>query len=225
MDNYFLIKELLGLNNGNLPVHRGMRQRRYESIDKMLDLMDVVGRISPKLPKNILYLDPTDSEWEDDMNYLYPNYAKWRASFLYLGGFAFMYVYNYQIIAHNVHWRFLNKVLLVGVSYYTLRTLYNYRKDVLRANLFDEYVQLRADELIEQNKGRIRSNEVKRYIWYELDLKETLAKCKRQSYFNSSEDFKDAELILQDFIRRHTDETQPLPLRPGQHLIGDESFI
>ncbi len=50
MERYFTTYALLGLNDGNLPVHRGMRQKRYESIEKMLDLLDVVKRVGPKFP-------------------------------------------------------------------------------------------------------------------------------------------------------------------------------
>lgn len=60
MENYDLVKELLGLNNGNLPVHKGMRQKRYKSIEKMLDLFDITKRIGPKCPTEILALDPMD---------------------------------------------------------------------------------------------------------------------------------------------------------------------
>lgn len=225
MDNYFLVKELLGLNEGNLPVHKGMRQRRYQSIDKMMDLLDVVMRIQPKLPLNTLYLDENDPEWEDGMNYMYPDYFKWKQRAVGLGFMYFIYIYNYQIIAHNAHWRSAHKLALFFMIFYTTRTLFNYRKDVLRVNLFDEYVQLRADELIRQREHSITSEPVKRYIWFQLDLKETLNRSKRQSYKNSPEDFKDAELILQDFIRRHTDETQPLPLTTENARIGPNTVL
>jgi hypothetical protein len=224
MDNYFLVKELLGLNEGNLPVHRGMRQKRYKSIDKMLSLFDVVSRIAPKFPVNVIKLDENDPEWEDDMNYLYPDYSKWRLRAVGLSGMFFLYIYNYQIIAYNAHWRFAHKIFLFYLIFYTTRSIFNYKKDVLRANLFDEYVQLRADELIKQNEKNLNSEEVKRAIWYELDLRNTLSRCKRQSYTNSSEDFKDSELILQDFIRRHTDETQALPLTSENAIIGHPSM-
>ena len=42
----------------------------------------------------------------------------------------------------------------------------------------------------------------------------------RQSFTNSQEDFKNSELILQDFIRRYTDETTALPLTPSNARIG-----
>jgi hypothetical protein len=224
MDNYLLVKDLLGLNEGNLPVHKGMRQKRFISIEKMLSLMDVVSRITPKFPLNTLTLDPQDPEWEDDMNYLYPDYNRWRRRALGLSFSYFMYIYNYQIIAHNAHWRSAHKLIVFFMVYYSVKTIFNYRKDVLRANLFDEYVQLRADELIKQRESSVKSESVKKYIWFKLDLMNTLKRCKRQSYINTSEDFKDAELILQDFIRRHTDETQPLPLNVDNAIIGPKAM-
>jgi len=60
MDNYTLTKFLLGLDSGNLPVHKGMRQKRYQSVEKMLDLFDVVKRIGPKAPINVFFLDHTE---------------------------------------------------------------------------------------------------------------------------------------------------------------------
>lgn len=60
MDSYFSTKYLLGLHDGNLPVHKGMRQKRYQSVEKMLDLLDVIKRIGPKAPVEALYLDQTD---------------------------------------------------------------------------------------------------------------------------------------------------------------------
>lgn len=65
---------------------------------------------------------------------------------------------------------------------------------------------------------------VKKWVWFDLDLKQTLERVHRQSYLNSSEDFKDSELILQDFIRRYTDETQALPLTPDNARIGPSKF-
>ncbi len=57
MERYFTTYALLGLNDGNLPVHRGMRQKRYESVEKMLDLLDVAKRIGPKFPLDVASLD------------------------------------------------------------------------------------------------------------------------------------------------------------------------
>jgi hypothetical protein len=52
----FTGKENLGYNFEN----RGMRQKRYESVEKMLDLLDVVKRIGPKFPLAAMFLDPND---------------------------------------------------------------------------------------------------------------------------------------------------------------------
>jgi len=53
-------------------------------------------------------------------------------------------------------------------------------------------------------------------------LNDTLGKVHRQSFKNNSEDFKDSELILQDFIRRYTDETTALPLTSKNARIGHD---
>ena len=37
-----------------------MRQKRYESVEKMLDLLDVCKRIGPKFPLDAMFLDPHD---------------------------------------------------------------------------------------------------------------------------------------------------------------------
>jgi hypothetical protein len=37
-----------------------MRQKRYESVEKMLDLLDVAKRIGPKFPLDAMFLDPND---------------------------------------------------------------------------------------------------------------------------------------------------------------------
>jgi hypothetical protein len=95
-----------------------------------------------------------------------------------------------------------------------------YRKQVLRCNLFDEYVQMRADELIVERQHLLKSEDMKRWVWYTADLKETLIRCHRQSWKNDASDFADSELLLQDFIRRYTDDTLEKPLQIGQHKIG-----
>ena len=78
MERYFLTVSLLGLNDGNLPVHRGMRQKRYESVEKMLDLLDVVKRIGPKFPLGAAFLDRHDPEWDDDMTFLQVDHGKYH---------------------------------------------------------------------------------------------------------------------------------------------------
>jgi hypothetical protein len=68
-----------------------MRQKRYESVEKMLDLLDICKRIGPKFPLDAMFLDPHDrknntkiknnhriAEWDDDMTYLYVDYPYYK---------------------------------------------------------------------------------------------------------------------------------------------------
>ena len=97
---------------------------------------------------------------------------------------------------------------------------YKYRKQVLRCNLFDEYVQMRADEMVKEREHLLRGEDMKKWIWFTADLQETLMRCHRQSFKNDASDFADSELLLQDFIRRYTDDTDAKPLKLGQARIG-----
>ena len=73
---------------------------------------------------------------------------------------------------------------------------YKYRKQVLRCNLFDEYVQMRADELVKEREPLLRGEQMKKWVWYTADLEETLIRCHRQSFKNDASDFADSELLL-----------------------------
>lgn len=63
--------------------------------------------------------------------------------------------------------------------------------------------------------------DVRKWFWFQQDLRTTMDRIHRQSYKNSSEDFKDSELVLQDFIRRYTDETHALPLTSKNARLGE----
>ena len=152
MERYFTTVALLGLNDGNLPVHRGMRNRRYESVEKMLDLLDVVKRIGPRFPVEAMFLDPNDPEWDDDMTYLYVDYPLYKSFFMYASTLSFLFLYNYRAFFHNKNFAFVTKATL-GTLWICSNLVYmKYRKQVLRCNLFDEYVQMRADELIKERE-------------------------------------------------------------------------
>ena len=97
---------------------------------------------------------------------------------------------------------------------------YKYRKQVLRCNLFDEYVQMRADELVKEREHLLRGEQMKKWVWFSADLQETLMRCHRQSFKNDASDFADSELLLQDFIRRYTDDTLEKPLTMANARIG-----
>tara|TARA_B110000305_G_scaffold185844_1_gene206900 strand:+ start:186 stop:782 length:597 start_codon:yes stop_codon:yes gene_type:complete len=197
-----------------------MRQKRYESVEKMLDLLDVVKRIGPKFPLQAMLLDPHDPEWDDDMTYLYVDYPLFKQHMMYLSVVSFLFLYNYNMFFHNKNFQFVTKAVL-GYTFLHSQMLYaKYRKQVLRCNLFDEYVQMRADELIAERSHLLKGEEMKKWVWYSADLQETLIRCHRQSWKNDASDFADSELLLQDFIRRYSDDTLEKPLQIGNHKIG-----
>ena len=220
MERYFTTVALLGVDRGNLPVHRGMRQKRYESVEKMLDLLDVARRIGPKFPLDALFLDPHDPEWDDDMTYLYVDYPYYKKYIMFASFTSFLFLYNYNIMFHNKNMAFVTKATLGSLFVVSNFLYYKYRKQVLRCNLFDEYVQLRADELVAEREHLLKGPQMKEWIWYTADLQETMTRCHRQSFKNDASDFADSELLLQDFIRRYTDETEEKPLKIGKNIIG-----
>ena len=156
-----------------------MRQKRYESVEKMLDLLDVVKRIGPKFPLQAMMLDPHDPEWDDDMTYLYVDYGLYKRHVRWLMCAGFMFLYNYNIFFHNKNFQFVTKVLLMWSFSSSTMMYYKYRKQVLRANLFDEYVQMRADELVAEREHLLKGEEMKKWIWWSADLQETLIRCHR----------------------------------------------
>ena len=192
-----------------------MRQKRYESVEKMMDLLDVVKRVGPKFPLQAMFLDPHDPEWDDDMTYLYVEYPTFKKHIMHLSLLSFLFLYNYNIFFHNKAFSFVTKAVLGSTFVYSNLMYYKYRRQVLRCNLFDEYVQMRADELIAEREHLLRGEDMKKWIWYTADLQETLIRCHRQSFKNDATDFADSELLLQDFIRRYTDDTLEKPLQLG----------
>ena len=220
MDRYFTTIALLGLNDSNLPVHRGTRQKRYDSVEKMLDLTDIVRRIGPKFPLQAMFLDPHDPEWDDDMTYLYMEWGFFNSAFKGSMLVSLMYIYNYNMLFHNKSLKFATQLTLYCLFVFNTTTYYKYRKQLLRCNLFDEYVQMRADELVKENEHLLRGPKMVEWIWFQADLQETMMRCHRQSFKNDASDFADSELLLQDFIRRYTDDTALKPLQLGTHKIG-----
>ena len=79
---------------------------------------------------------------------------------------------------------------------------------------------MRADELVKEREPLLRSEPMKKWVWFTADLEETLCRCHRQSYKNDGSDFADSELLLQDFIRRYSDDTSEKPLTIGNARIG-----
>ena len=187
----------------------------------MLDLLDVCSKIGLRFPTDAMFLDPHDSEWDDDMTYLYVEYPFYK-QYMMFGTMASVWLlYNYNVLVHNKNIAFVTKASLGAMFLWSNLIYYKYRKQVLRCNLFDEYVQMRADELVKEREPLLRSEAMKKFVWYTADLKETLMRTHRQSFKNDASDFADSELLLQDFIRRYTDETSAKPLSVGNNRIGE----
>jgi hypothetical protein len=70
--------------------------------------------------------------------------------------------------------------MTLGLVFFCTNMLYfKYRKQVLRCNLFDEYVQMRADELVKEREPLLKSDQMKKWIWFTADLQETLIRTHR----------------------------------------------
>lgn len=212
MDRYFTAITLLGLRDQNLPPFKEARLKRYKSIKKMIDLIDTSMKLAPKVPYEAFMLNPNDPEWDDDMTYPTITYNKfiWQ-------GFAFalnlgLYAYNYNTFTFNHRLRTLRYAFPVVHCLLFHHIYTDYKTQLLKVNLFDEYIQLRAKELVEQNEYLLEHEDIKRFVWWFEDLKETLYRVHRQANNHDSSDFKDSEIILQDFIRRYSNPNIPQPL-------------
>jgi hypothetical protein len=63
MENYFTFTKLLGLRDSegaNLPIFKDARVKRYQSVEKMLDLLELAGQTRPFVPSVITTLNPLD---------------------------------------------------------------------------------------------------------------------------------------------------------------------
>jgi hypothetical protein len=98
----------------------------------------------------------------------------------------------------------------------------NYTTQLEKVRLFDEYVNIRSQELIHQNTYLLEHEDVKRFVWWSEDFKETLKRVHRQANNHDASDFKDSELLLQDFLRRYTDPSKKFPLErdDGQVMLN-----
>ena len=208
MDRYYLTTELLGLwdDKNLMPIFRGPRYRRYQSIDKIMDLTEIASKSSPKFPMHVVNLNPFDDEWDDQMTYITVNY-KWlfQHAVGYIAIPLWMYVYNHNFIHYNYQYRGLKWFLPFIVCLQFENGYKYYRTQVTKALLFDEYVQARADELVAQKEVILQSEDIKNYIRWSIDYKETMKEVKREAANNSPTDFKQAELALQNFINRWVD--------------------
>ena len=208
MDRYHLTAELLGLWDEKtwLPIFRGPRYRRYQSIDKIMDLTEIASKSAPPFPVNVVSLNPLDDEWDDQMTYIKINYM-WilQHCVARVGLPLAIYMYNFNLSHYNIMYRSIKWFFPLVIIWQTECAYRYYRIQLTKALLFDEYVQARADELITQREHLLHTDAVKKYIDWNLDYRNTMKLVKREAVNNSPTDFKQAELALQAFINRWVD--------------------
>lgn len=209
MENYNTSLMLLGLRDQNLPVFKETRARRLASIEKMNKLINVLPRLAPKAPANLIVLDEHDPEWDDRMIFPTVNWKNTVGRLSYWGFLTTFYAYNWNVLHSNLRLRLLAYAYPFASAFFLGYTAIEHNMMVNRVRLFENYCQVRAKELFEQNKFMFNHEHFRRYVWFAQDLKDTLARVHRQANNHDASDFKDSELILQDFIRRYSDPRDP----------------
>jgi len=157
-------------------------------------------------------LDPYDAEWDDDMTYPVVQHSKFLFQGAALALNLFIYSYNYNNYTANIRLRTMRYLFPIANIYIFSCVYWDYKTQLIKVNLFDEYIQLRAKELVDENEYILEHDDFKRFIWWFEDFKETLYRVHRQGNDHDSSDFKDSEIILQDFIRRYTDSKSKMPI-------------
>jgi len=209
MQDYHTSVLLLGLRDANMPVFKSLRERRLQSIEKISKLINICPRLKPDVPPHLLILDEHDPEWDDKMVYPVFNWRKFWGGLAYWGLLTGFYTYNWNILHTNIRLRLLAYGYpFLSIYFFCDSTLY-YLNTMKKIQLFDNYVNTRAQELYEQNRFMLEHPSMKRAAYFEADLEETLARVHRQANNHDASDFKDSELILQDFIRRYSDPRDP----------------
>jgi hypothetical protein len=220
MEEYETHIRLLGLRDQNLPLFKETRVKRLQSIQKMQQLITVLPRLAPKFPAKILTLDETDPEWDDKMVYPVVNYRKYLFQAFYWAGLTGFYAYNWNVLHGNRRLKLLSYTYPFISAFFIGNMIINYNQEVAQVDLFENYCEMRANELVEQNKYMLDHEDFKRKVYFAADLQETLERVHRQANNHDQSDFKDSELLLQDFIRRYSDEQDP-----DSGLFTKEGFI
>lgn len=62
MENYFTFTTLLGLRGegGNLPLFKDAKTKRFQSLQRIVDLLEVAAQTRPTIPSTITTLNPLD---------------------------------------------------------------------------------------------------------------------------------------------------------------------
>ena len=89
------------------------------------------------------------------------------------------------------------------------------KNQLIRRVLLPEIARVGQTKRVHAWPSQYQNNhvDVKKSIWWSEDFKETLGKIYRQANNNSASDFKDSELVLQDFINRYVDASASSPFQ------------
>ena len=209
MEEYRNSIRLLGLLDQNLPVFKEKRVKRLRSIEKINNMLSILPRLAPEIPFQLRSLDPVDPEFEDKMIYPVVNWQKYIYRSIVWAGVTYFFAYNWNVISGNKRLR-LMKLMYPALSTFMLGTMmYEYNNEIVQVELFDNYVNQRTLELLNQNLAWYDHPDFKKFVYFMEDYKETMSKVHRQANNHDETDFKDSELTIQDFIRRHSNPENP----------------
>jgi hypothetical protein len=169
MENYFTFTRLLGLRDSegaNLPLFKDARIKRYQSVERLLELLEVAGSTRPRIPSPIITLNPLDRNCltiQPNGTTRCPSLSSSAADtgptpevfphcLYFIALIQFFYSYNYNTFSTNIRYRTFRNVFPFLVAYIFADAYASYRKQILKINLFDEYCYLRSQELVKQNE-------------------------------------------------------------------------
>lgn len=220
MEEYKTSLRLLGLPDSNLPVFKEARAKRLSSIEKILNMIAVCPRLAPKIPNELLYLDPMNPEFEDKMVYPVVQWNRFMYQGLVWATTTTFFVYNWNTIMGNKRLRILKGMYPLLSAFMLGNIHYNYTLQQAKVKMFEHYTEARAQQLIDQNKYLFNHPHFSRFVHFHEDLQSTLDSVYRQANNHEDSDFKDSELILQDFISRYSD-----PSKPEEALFTEEGYV
>ncbi|CAK63232.1 unnamed protein product (macronuclear) [Paramecium tetraurelia] len=151
------------------------------------------------------------AEWEDDMTYPVIEYNKFRYQAESFGMNLFLYAYNYNVITQN------NQIHNISIP--LPNCIVQYKSELTEVNLFDKFVQLRAQELVKENE-----------ILQEHEGQNYRIQCRHQKICMVN--FADKQMIMQPQILKTQNlsyrisfEDTPTQIQQRQSTIKRREFL
>ena len=241
MDQYFTFTTLLGLWRwvSCLPILWDAKSQKFQSVQKILSLVETAAQTRPTLPGSVLTLNPLDRNnsstqpngtirclspsstelatgpTEEDCLHCWYNFLDTVLLLIQLQRFHNQYpiqdLQKHLPILCCLHLR--RCLLLIPQA--------NLENQPLRRVLLPQVSGACSAEWIHAWPPRYNLYylDVKRTVWWVEDFKETLSKVYRQANDNKQSDFQDSELILQDFVNRYVDPSAASPMKGKARLF------